>query len=458
MAGYDLAILGGGPAGHAAALKAASLGARTVLIERERLGGACVNFSCVPTDALLSAAATFVDAQELAVMGAVADPQRLNFARAAARAAALSGRVAEGAGTALRMAGVEVVSGKGAFQAPGRLRVDAGDGPTEVEAEAFVVATGTRWEPRPVAGLRPDQVVTPDQVQLLTAVPPAVVVRESGWAGTGFGVEYAYLMALAGADVTLALEGALLLPALDRDMADFAREALSDVGVGVLEEASLSATEGVVTVNHAAGSTRLRDEIVVLEADPRRPLVEGLGLETVGVPCVPDGIRTDRGCRTGVEGIFAAGDVTGGAMLSSMAAHEGEVAAENACGGDALTRPDRIPRVLQVTPAIGWVGTGEDASRAAGTDTVVGVFDLSFAPKAVTLGARQGILKVVASRAIGELLGVQAIGPGVPEMLNLAALAMQAEVPVDELAAFVAWHPSMGEALATAAGRAAAQI
>jgi len=457
MAGYDVAIVGGGPAGHVAAIKAAGLGARTALIERERLGGACVNFSCIPTDALLSAAATFVDAQELAVMGVMDPADRFNFARAAARAAALSRKVVEGAGAALRMAKVDVIQSGAAFRSASLVRIDSEDGPVDVEAEAFIVATGTRWEPQGVHGVPPERILTPDQIQSLTAVPAEVLVRESGRAETGFGLEYSQLLALAGSDVTLVLEDSRLLSALDRDTAGLARENLASAGVRVLEGATLRAGSGGVIIDHLEGTVESGVDAVILEADPRRPFVEGLGLEAAGIAFGPAGIAVDRGCRTSVEGIFAAGDVTGGPMLSSAASHQGEVAAENACGGRAVTRPDRIPRLLNLTPAIGWVGTGEEALREAGTDVVSGVFDLSFAAKAVTLGARQGVVKLVASRSIGEILGVQAIGPEAAEVLNLAALAMQAEVPVDELAAFVAWHPSMGEALATAASRAAAK-
>lgn len=453
MAQYDILVLGGGPAGHAAALKAASLGASVGLVERERLGGACVNFSCIPTDVLLSSAATFIDARELAVLGVIDGAERFNFARAAARADALVSQLQAAVSASLRMAKVTVIRGQAAFTSPTAARVDGDGGVVEVTAEAFVVATGTRWEPPAIPGLAADRVLTPDAVQRLKAVPASAVVIDGGAGKAGFGVEYAFLLAVAGAEVVLATAGPFL-PALDRAVADVARAALGEVGIRVIEQAAVTGTSGgLVSVSSGAAAQDVAAQIVVA-ADPRRPLVEGLGLEKAGVWFGPGGIPVDRRCATNVPAIFAAGDVTGGAMLSSASAHMGEVAAENACGGTAVVKPDRIPRVLHSVPAIGWVGLTEEEAREEGYDVVSGVFDLSFNARAVALGARQGLVKVVADRGLGEILGVHAVGPGVVEMLNVAALAMQAEVSVDDLAALIAWHPSVSEGLREAARRA----
>lgn len=452
MSDFEVVVLGGGPAGHAAALKAAELGARTALVEREKLGGACVNFSCIPTDVLLASAATYLDAQELSVAGVVSGAGAFNYARAAARARQLVEQVSTGVTASLRLAKVEVISGRGVFVGPATLRMD-GEGGRDISADGFVIATGTRWEAPEIPGFPSQRVLTPDAVQSLTAVPSQVVVHDAGAAGIGFGVEYAFLLALSGAEVSLATASKSFLPGLDPAVAGVARATLADAGVQIFEGAKLVGSDGGLVITHDGGTTEMEPDAVV-EADPRQPLVAGLGLDAAGVRFGADGIPVDTGTRTSTPGIFAAGDVTGGAMLSSAAAHQGAVAGENACGGNAVARPDRIPRVLQVVPGIGWVGATEQEAAASGEQVVSGVFDLSFNAKAVTLGAREGVVKIIASRSLGEILGVHAVGPGTAEILNVAAFAMQAEIPLDDLASFVAWHPSLSEGLVQAAARA----
>ena len=431
---YDVVVLGGGPAGHAAALAAARRGATVALVEPDKPGGQCVHYACIPTAAMLSAIDAWVDVQELTAVG-ITEVGDFDFARAVARKEALVARVGSGVVASLRMAGVEVLGGSAAFVDAGTVAV-TGDAPVQLGAEAFVIATGTRWELPSLRGVPSGKVVTADVVHTLSKAPGSALVLGGGPADTAFAVEYAYLLAAAGTVVTLALPGDRVVPALDEELEPVAR--------GVLE------TFGVTVVEHTDGSDLAADVEVVLAVDVRRPSFEAARPEAAGVHT--DGtVPVDGACRTNVSHVYAAGDVTGGAMVTAAASHMGDVAGTNAAGGDARTRLHHLPHALHTEPEIGWVGVSEATARAAGHDVVTALVDLSWTARAITLGGREGVLKLVAERELGEILGIHVVGPGAAEVVAAGAMALQAELTLDDVAATVHWHPGAAESLADAA-------
>jgi len=453
MPDFDVAVVGGGPAGYSAALRAAERGARVVLIEAERAGGACVNYTCIPTSILTLTASTFIEARDLGVHGVFAAGETFHFARAVARKDALVKKMADGIAAALRMRRVTVLEGRASFAGSSTIAVAAGSGAQTLSAAAIMVASGTRWDIPAIRGVSPERIVTADVVQSLPVAPKSVMVLGGGPSGGAFALEYAALLAVAGSDVTIAEPGPVLLSSLDTDVRGAARGMLAALGIRVFEAATIEgASPDTVAVQHAVGTDVVPAE-VILAADARRPFFEGLSLSSAGV-VTGDRVPVDRACRTNVSNIYAAGDVTGGVMLSSAASHMGEVAAVNATGGEAATRLGGIPHLLHTIPEIGWVGLTEAEARARGYDVLTGTFDLSFNARAIALGARQGLVKVVAERELGEVLGVHAVGPVASEILAAAVTAMQAEVTLSDLAATVQWHPSMTEGLVEAARRA----
>jgi dihydrolipoamide dehydrogenase len=456
MADCDVAVIGGGPAGYAAALKAAELGASVTLIEAEKVGGACVHHACIPTDIMLDAALRFLDDRELAVMGAFSLGEQFNLARAAARKDALVRKVAEGIAAALRMRKVRVVSGRASFTSPSAVAISLQDGGTDsLSAEAFVIATGSRWEPPQLPGVPGERILTADAVQELAAAPASALVLCDGPGQTAFGVEYAVLLAVAGSEVTIAARRPVLLPGLDAALAPAVEGMLSNLGIRVFAGVDIEGgASAEVTLTSVDGRTPVAAEIVVA-GDTRRPFFTSLDLGRAGVSAT-DCIPVDRSCRTNVPGVFAAGDVTGGAMLSSVATHMGEVAGTNAAGGQAAVRVRTVPHVLHAFPEIAWIGLTEEMARQKGGSVRAGVADLSFNARAISLGAREGVVKVVAEPELGEVLGVHAVGPGAAEVIALAATVMQAEVPLADLASMVYWHPTIGEGLVEAARRALA--
>ncbi|MBI5288661.1 MAG: NAD(P)/FAD-dependent oxidoreductase [Chloroflexi bacterium] len=458
MADFDIVVVGGGPAGYAAALKASGLGASVALIEAEKPGGSCVHHACIPTNIMLDPAIRHVEARELGVMGVFSVGDQFNFSRAAARKDALVKQMADGIKTALRMANVRLIEGRARFESPRSVSVAGlAGGASSISAESLIIATGTRWDPPVIPGIPPERVVTVDVVQGLAALPETVLILLDGPGDVPFGLEYATLLAVAGARVTVVTSLPRLLPGLDATVVSAVRAGLEDIGVAVFEDARVTGAGGdEVSVTHA-GSTATVDARLVVAAGVRRPFFETLGLESLGL--ATDGrIVVGRTCETNVPGIFAAGDVTGGLMLSSAASHMGEVAAINAAGGTAVTRLGTLPRLLHTIPAVAWVGITEEAARAAGHDVATGVFDLSYNARAITLGARTGVVKVIADRGLGEILGVHAVAPDAAEIVAVAASLMQAEVTVHDLAATVAWHPSITEGLVEAARRLTASL
>lgn len=432
--GYDVVVLGGGPAGHAAALAASRRGAAVALVEPDKPGGQCVHHACIPTAAMLSAVDAWIDVQELTALG-VTEVGAFDFGRAAARKQALVTRMGNGVAASLRTAGIDLLDGAAAFVDAGTVEVTGPDA-CHLRAEAFVVATGTRWEVPVLPGVASGKVLTADLVHTMTSAPASALVLGGGPADTAFAVEYAYLLAAAGSRVTLALPAARAVPALDEELEAVARSVLETFGVSVVE--------------HASAADLARAAEVVVAVDVRRPSFASARVEVAGVR-TGDAVPVDAWCRTNVGHVFAAGDVTGGAMVTAAAAHTGRVAGTNASGGAATTRLRHLPHVLHTQPEIGWVGISEAEARASGHDVATALLDLSWTASAITLGGREGVLKLVVERELGEVLGVHVVGPGAAEIVAAGAATMQAELTVEDLAATVHWHPSAAESLAAAA-------
>lgn len=447
----DVAVVGGGPAGYAAALAAARRGASVVLAEPELLGGACVHWSCIPTNVLLSSALVSLEARELTFHGVLAAGDDVDLRRLGVRRASLVRMLAGGIGAALRNAKVEVLKGRATLAPSLGVTVAVDGAEIDVHAASVVVAAGSRWEVPTIPGLDASRVLTADLVQALDAAPPSAVVLGGGPADTAFAVEYAFLLAACGTSVTLVVPGDLVVPGLDAELDPAVTAALTTVGVEVVRHAAVIGADGMkATVTHADGESVVGADVVVV-ADRRVPAVDGVGFAAGGVALADGAVVVDSSCRTSSPSTLAAGDVTGGPMLTAAALHMGAVAGTVAAGGSAQTRLDAVPHVLHTLPGVGWIGRSETAARGSGVDVAVAIVDLGGNPRSVALGARDGYLKLVADAATGEILGIHVVGPDAAELLAVASTAMQAELTASDLAATVPWHPSLTESLVDAA-------
>ncbi len=415
---FDVAVIGGGPAGYAAALASARRGASVVLAEPELLGGTCVHWSCIPTNVLLASMHVSLEARELAFLGVLTAGDDVDLRALGERRKSMVRLLAGGVAVALRHAGVEVLEGRATLVSPTALCVGLGDGATvEIEASSVVVAAGARWATPTLPGIAADRILTADLVQALDTAPANALVLGGGPARTAFAVEYAFLLASLGSAVTLAVPGELVIPALDPELDEAVAAMLATFGIDVLRGAEvIGGQETKATVVHAGGESVVEADVVVV-ADRRVPSVDGIGLAAAAVEVVDGAIAVDSSCRSSAVSVLAAGDVSGGAMLTAAALHAGGVAGIVATGGTAHTRLDAVPHVLHTLPLVGWIGQGEDAARRSGADVTVAVVDLATNARAVAAGGRDGYLKVVADARTGEILGVHVVGPAADEIL-----------------------------------------
>ena len=456
MARFDLAVVGGGPAGYAAALRGRELGATVALIEAQHVGGHCVHFSCVPSTVMLDSARRVMETQEMALAGVLGDPGPPSLQRAVARKSVLTNLLAQRITALLGARRVTLLDGRARFHGPTSLAVQLNDGGEEtIDAGGIVVATGARYEPAPLAGIPANDQLTPDQALALPAVPGTALVLGGGPSGLGFAWEYASLFGVFGGSVILLEPESLPLPGIDADVTAVLREAMTSLGVethlgATLTEATRSAEGWSVQFTTAEGPRSASVE-AVLRPDARVPASDVPGLEDLGVLGDGGWIPVDDRCATSARGLFAAGDLTGPPLLSNVAERQGRVAAENALGGAARVDLSLVPLVLHTEPEVAGVGMTEAQARAEGYAVTVGLANLSANARAAALGRREGLVKLIADGETSELLGVHLAAPFASEAIAQGVLALQLGARLEDLAAVSHWHPSIAEALGAAA-------
>lgn len=457
MTAYDVAVVGGGPAGYAAALRARELGGSVVLVEAQHVGGHCVHYSCIPSTIMLDSARRALETQELSLAGVLSDAGLPNFARAAARKSVLVHTLAQGTTALLGSRRVAVLEGRARFRAATELTVSLLDGGEEpIEAGAVILATGARYEPSDLPGLPANDQLSPDEALALPEPPETVLVLGGGPAGLGFAWEYASLFGVFGQRVVLLDPDATPLPGVDADVSGVLAESMKHLGVELHQEARILAAArtgdewnvefGAAGLEHAVETAG-----AVIRPDPRVPVSDVRGLAELGV--VGDGgfVGVDARCATVAAGLYAAGDVTGPPMLSSVAEAQGRVAAENALGGDSQTDLSVVPLVLHTEPEVAAVGLTEAQARDEGYQVAVGVVNLAGNGRAASLGRREGIVKLVADGETGDLLGMHLAAPFASEAIAQGVLALRVGATLHDLAASAHWHPSIAESIAAAA-------
>ncbi|MBC7223128.1 MAG: dihydrolipoyl dehydrogenase, partial [Anaerolineae bacterium] len=370
----DVVVIGGGPGGYVAALRAAQLGAKVALVEREHLGGVCLNYGCIPTKALLRTVEVLELVRRAGEFGVVAGEPRLDWGAAQQRKEAVVSQLVGGVSRLLERRGVEVVWGEARLRAPRQVEVRTEDGTQVWEARSVILATGSRAAVPPVPGLEGEQVWTSREALALERLPESLLVVGGG----PVGLEFAALFSACGVQVTVVEMLDRLAPGLDRDIGESLAWVLTQRGVQVRTGARVAAVErgadGLrVQVAGPAGEERLEVGAVLVAAG-RAPNVEGLGLEDAGVRHGRGGIAVDDRMQTNVPGVYAVGDVTGGTMLAHVAMHEGVVAAENALGHERQMDRKAVPSCIFTEPEVASVGLSEEAAREAGYEVQVGKF------------------------------------------------------------------------------------
>ena len=443
----DVAVLGGGPGGYSAAIRAAQLGARVVCIEKDAtLGGTCLNVGCIPTKAWVQTAHALKDAEEtFAKLGVRVGEATLDFAASNAWKAGVDTGLTSGVAGLLKANGVEWVKGRGTFTGPTTIQVEGGE---TISFKSAIIATGAFPARPPIEGLDSSRCIDSTGLLAQTEVPKRLVILGGGI----IGCEFASIFSRFGSQVTIVELLPRLIPAEDDDAATELAKQFKKRGIVLhlgKQCTKVVDTGSELVVHFGEGETVSTD--LMLVAVGRVPLVAGLGLEAAGVAHDSrKGIATDEQRRTNVPGIFAVGDVAGHWQLAHTAFREGEVAAENALGHHATIDPRvAVPRPIYTDPEIAGVGLTEAQAREEyGAENVaVGVFPLMANARAAMMNETVGWVKSIHETKYGELLGLVMVGPHVTDLIEVGVVALDAEATVETIADGIAPHPTLAEAI-----------
>jgi dihydrolipoyl dehydrogenase len=445
----DVAVLGGGPGGYTAAIRAAQLGARTACVEKEpELGGTCLRVGCIPTKAWVQTAFALKEAEEtFAKLGVEVGEPRLDLAKANEWKAGVVKQMTQGVASLFKANGVEWVKGSGAFAGANTIAVNGGE---EVSFKSAIIATGSFPLRPPIEGLDSERCVDSTGLLAQTTVPKRLVVLGGGI----IGCEFASIFSRFGSDVTIIEMLPNLIPQEDADASKELAKQFGKRGIALHLEKQCTKVEergDALTVHFGDGETV--DADLMLVSVGRGPTVEGLGLEDVGVEFDKrKGIAADEHRRTTVDHIYAVGDCAGYWQLAHTAFREGEVAAENACGHDAVVDNRAVPRPIYTDPEIAGVGLTEaEAREQYGDDVATGMFPWVANARAVMQNETVGWVKSIHETRYGELLGVVMVGPHVTDLIEAGVVAIDAEATVETIGDGMAAHPTLSEAIKEAA-------
>ena len=451
---YDLIVIGAGPGGYVAAIRASQLGLRTAIVEREHVGGICLNWGCIPTKALLRNAEVLSLLRRGREFGFTFDNLQVDFAAAIRRSRQVSQRLVKGVNFLLRKNQIDLVEGKGRLLAQGRVVVEP-DGRV-LEARHIILATGARSRSLPGLVIDGERIITSRHALAREECPDSIIVVGAG----AIGVEFAHIYQTYGARVTLVEMLPRVLPLEDEEISDTLAKTLRKQKIAVRTstrtEGATFTDDGVAVrvKNVDSGEEETLSAEVVLVAIGVRPNSEDLGLETVGVEVGRRGfVPVDGFMRTNVPGIYGIGDLTGKLLLAHVASAQGLVAAEHIAGHKTQPLEDYgfMPRCTYSHPQVASLGLTEAQAREQGHEIRVGKFPFQAIGKALALAEREGFVKIIADAVSGEILGAHMIGPEVTELLPELALARTLEATPEEIARTVHAHPTLSEAIMEAA-------
>ncbi|GAO37930.1 dihydrolipoamide dehydrogenase [Sphingomonas changbaiensis NBRC 104936] len=444
---YDLIVLGSGPGGYVAAIRAAQLGLKTAIVERELLGGICLNWGCIPTKALLRSAEVFHYMQHAKDYGLVANQISADLEAVVKRSRGVAKQLNQGVTHLMKKNKIDVHMGDGKLTGKGKLSVTKDGKTTELTARNIIVATGARARDLPFAKADGKRIWTYRHAMTPPEMPTKLLVVGSG----AIGIEFASFYRDMGADVTVVEMLDRLVPVEDADVSAFLEKAVKKQGMTTMTGAGVEKLEvspdGVkASIKGKDGKTVAQEFSHVIVAIGIVPNTENIGLEALGVKTDRGHIVTDGMCRTNVEGIYAIGDVTAPPWLAHKASHEGVIAAEAIAGKHPHAMdPKNIPGCTYCRPQIASVGLTEAKAKEAGYEVRVGNFPFIGNGKAIALGEPEGFVKTVFDAKTGELLGAHMIGAEVTELIQGYTVGKTGELTEAELMETVFPHPTLSE-------------
>lgn len=444
---YDLIILGSGPGGYVSAIRAAQLGLKTAIVERERLGGICLNWGCIPTKALLRTSEVYHYMTHADAYGLSASNVAFDLAKIVDRSRKVAGQLNAGVKGLMKKNKVTVVEGTGTITGKGKLSVKQGDQTVQLEAKHIIVATGARARDLPFAKADGKRIWTYRHAMTPVEMPTKLLVIGSG----AIGVEFASFYSDMGAEVTIVEMLDRILPVEDAEISEFMHKALTKQGMKIMtgagvEKLDTSASGVKVAIKTKDGKSETQDFSHAIVAIGIVPNTEEIGLEGLGVKTDRGHIVVDNYGRTNVDGIYAIGDVTGPPWLAHKASHEGVVCVEAIAGHKPHPFETwNIPGCTYSRPQVASVGLTEAKAQEAGYNVKVGKFPFIGNGKAIALGEAEGFVKTVFDEATGELLGAHMVGAEVTELIQGYVVARQLETTEAELMETVFAHPTLSE-------------
>jgi dihydrolipoamide dehydrogenase len=445
---YDCIVIGSGPGGYVAAIRAAQLGMKTAVVEVDRVGGRCLNYACIPAKAVLRVADVLGEIREAADFGITVGEPSVDFGAVGERRKKVVKTLTGGVASLMRKHGIDVIEGHGSVTDEGNVKVGGNFDGTEIQAKFVILATGSVKKALPGTQFG-GHVIGTEEAWALEALPKTLAVVGAGASGTEIASAYARL----GSDVTLYEGLDRVLPTEDPDISKVAERGFKRQGIrvrtGVFVESVQTTTEGVTFT--VAGEPQEAEWLVI--AAGRAPDLEGLGVEEAQIALAPNGlIAVDGAQRTSLAGVYAIGDLVAGPALAHKASDEGIIAAEDAAGLEthALEHVD-IPRATFCLPNVASFGLTEQQARDAGHDVVVGKIGFGAVGAGTVYGDRTGLVKIVGERQYGELLGGHIVGTKATELIQELVNVRALEGGFGEVARIVHGHPTLSEAVMEAA-------
>lgn len=453
MERYDLVVIGAGPGGYVAAIRASQLGLKTAVIEKDRPGGVCLNWGCIPSKALLTSAELYESLKESERHGIKVQGLSFDYAQVIKRSREVADRLAKGVEFLLKKNHVPLIAGTGRLESKNCVVIDApGKGTQQVEAERILIAAGSKERTLPGLEIDGKQILTSYEALVDTEMPESILIIGGG----AVGVEFAYIYSSFGSRVTVVEMEKQLLPGVDIEVARELEKAFKKNGIEVLTGTKYHSIEkfpGRVEVALDSGSgLKRRTANKVLVAVGRTPLSAGLGLEALGVEFNRGYIKVNEQMRTTCETVYAIGDVNGPPLLAHAASEEGIVAVECMAGKrEKGVDHSHIPACVYAQPEVAVMGLTEEQAKEKGYEVKVGKFPFMASGKAIAAGHDEGFVKLVVDKEYGEILGCHIIGHGATDLIAEIGLARTLEATTTEVAGTVHAHPTMSEAIMEAA-------
>ena len=443
---FDMIVIGAGPGGYVAAIRGAQLGLNVAIVEREHMGGICLNWGCIPTKAMLRSSEVFHLMHRAKEFGLKADGIDYDLDAVVKRSRGVAKQLASGVGHLMKKNKITTVMGEATLPSKGKVSVKTEKGTEELESKAIVLATGARARELPGLEADGDLVWTYKHALLPPRMPKKLLVIGSG----AIGIEFASFYNTLGADTTVVEVMDRILPVEDAEISAFAKKAFQKQKMKIMEKATvkkLDRAKGKVTAHiETGGKTEKHEFDTVISAVGIVGNVENLGLEELGVKVDRTHVIVDEYCRTGVDGLYAIGDLAGAPWLAHKASHEGVMVAELIAGGHPHpVRPDSIAGCTYCHPQIASVGMTEAQAKEKGYKIKVGRFPFIGNGKAIALGEAEGMMKTVFDEKTGELLGAHMVGAEVTELIQGYVVGRQLETTEEDLMNAVFPHPTLSE-------------